>query len=387
MPGASGTSLRRLAAYFAVWTVAGVFFFSQDLSRSLYWNDPTPAWRYLATWLLAVWLFAAATPAMLWTGRRFPISRKTWLRSVPVHLAASCLFSLAHVAATSAAMPHLRVLGMLTPRDYASAVALMLVLGFHGNLLSYWTVIGVQHVLRVYRRSQERQKTALRLEAQAQALTAQLSRAQLSALKAQLQPHFLFNTLNAIMVLVRQREVELAEETIGRLSNLLRFVLDDASAHEVSLRRELDYLELYLSIEQLRFADRLRVELVPEEGTLGAALPHMGLQPLVENAVRHGIGARASAGLLRVRARRRADARGDVLVIDVEDDGPGPAEQQANDGGEPKRSGGGIGLSNTRARLQQLYGEGASLTLAARSGGGAVATMVVPFHLASELPS
>lgn len=382
MSSASSSSLRSFAIAFAVWTAAGVFFCSQDLSRSLYWDDPTPAWRYLATWLLAVWLNAAVTPAMLWMGRRFPIARRTWLRSVPAHLLASAVFSLAHVAITSAAVPYIGVFGLLTPKDYAGAVALMLVFGFHGNLLSYWTVIGVQHALRVYRRAQDRQKAALRLEAEAQALTAQLSKAQLSALKAQLQPHFLFNTLNAIMVLVRKREVELAEETIARLSNLLRFVLDDAAAQEVSLRRELDYLELYLSIEQLRFADRLRVEVTPEEGTLGAALPHMGLQPLVENAVRHGIGQRASAGLLRVRARRRQDERGDALVIDVEDDGPGPVPRTSND-----RASTGIGLANTRARLQQLYGEQASLTLASRQGGGAVATMVVPFHLASELPS
>lgn len=386
MSSAAWSPARRLAAYFAVWTVMGVFFCSQDLSRSLYWNDPTPAWRYLATWLLAVWMNAAVTPAMLWMGRRFPIARKKWLRSVPAHLLASVVFSLGHVAVTSAAIPYIGVFGLLTPRDYAGAVALMLVFGFHGNLLSYWTVIGVQHAFRLYRRAQDRQERALRLEAEAQALTAQLSKAQLSSLKAQLQPHFLFNTLNAIMVLVRQREVELAEETIARLSSLLRFVLDDVDAQEVSLRRELDYLELYLSIEQLRFADRLRVEVSPEEGTLGAALPHMGLQPLVENAVRHGIGQRASAGLLRVRARRRRDERGDALVIDVEDDGPGPSPRGAGDR-TGDRGGSGIGLANTRARLQQLYGDKASLTLAAREGGGAVATMVVPFHLAAELPS
>ncbi len=383
MSSAAWSPARRLAAYFAVWTVMGVFFFSQDLSRSLYWNDPTPAWRYLATWLLAVWLFAAATPAMLWAGRRFPISRKTWLRSVPVHLVASCLLALAHVATASAAVPYLGVFGTLTPKDYAGAVALMLIFGFHGNLLSYWTVIGIQHAFRVYRRAQDRQKTALRLEAEAQALTAQLSKAQLSALKAQLQPHFLFNTLNAIMVLVRQREALLAEETIARLSNLLRFVLDDAAAQEVSLRRELDYLELYLSIEQLRFADRMRVELEADPAALGGALPHMSLQPLVENAVRHGISERAGAGLIRVRARRR----GDALVVEIEDDGPGPSPATGQRGPAEGAERGGIGLANTRARLQQLYGDRASLSLRARPEGGAISTLVVPFHLASELPS
>lgn len=382
-------AVRRAAGYVAAWTVVGLFFFSQDASRTWYWGDPTPKWRFLASWLVSVWLLAALTPVMLWLGRRFPLERRRWVRHAALHLAASLGLAVLHLAVASLLLPYTGAFGPMTPKSYTGALALMLVLGLHGNVLSYWTVIALQHGWRIFRRAQEREKAALRLEAQAATLQAQLSRAQLSALKAQLQPHFLFNTLNAIMVLVRQRQVELAEETIARLGELLRLVLDDVEANEVSLRRELDYLERYLAIEQLRFADRLRVEIAAEPEALGAALPHMGLQPLVENAVRHGIGKRASAGLIRVQARRR----GEELVVEVADDGPGPGSAadggEEIDGGHPGGTGGagGIGLANTRARLRQLYGDGASLTLTTGAGGGAVATMTLPFHLAAELPS
>lgn len=395
MSEAPWTRPQRFALTFAAWTAAGLFFFTQDASRNWYWNAPTPWWSLLLTWLFSVWLFALVTPAMLRMGARFPLQRGRWLRSAPVHLVASVALALAHVAATSLVIPYLGTMGPMAPSGFLPVYKALLVIGFHGNVLSYWAVIGIQHGLRVYRRYQERQQAALRLEAQASALRAQLSGAQLAALKTQLQPHFLFNTLNAIMVLVRQHKIEQAEETIARLSDLLRFVLDDASAHEVSLRRELDYVELYLSIEQLRFADRLRVERDIDPAALGAALPNMSLQPLVENAVRHGLGKRADAELISVRARRQ----GEQLIVEIADDGPGPGAGSAaaspalviasSDGGSDGGSGSGIGigLANTRARLQQLYGDGASLRLEARPQGGAVSILTVPFHLAAELPS
>jgi two-component system LytT family sensor kinase len=377
------TRPRRYAAYWIAWTVFGLFFFTQDVSRQLLWNSPIPWWSYLLTWMFSVWLYAAVTPAMLWMGRRFPMDRARWWRSAPVHVLASVAIAVAHVSITSLAAPYLGVLGPVAPPRYRDVFTAMLVIAVHGNVLSYWLVLGLQHGVQIYRRYQDREQAALRLEAQAAAMQAQLSLAQLSALKAQLQPHFLFNTLNAIMVLVRQRQVHLAEETLARFSDLLRFVLDDAFAQEVSLRRELDHLELYLAIEQLRFADRMRVELEADPAALGGALPHMSLQPLVENAVRHGISARAGAGLVRVRARRRDDE----LVVEIEDDGPGHGPATGQRGPAEGAERGGIGLANTRARLQQLYGDRASLSLRARPEGGAISTLVVPFHLASELPS
>ncbi|MBI1851279.1 MAG: histidine kinase [Planctomycetes bacterium] len=265
------------------------------------------------------------------------------------------------------------ILPAIGGNSFRDAFGFLLVLGYHGTVMTYWTVLGIQAALRYYRRYQEREKEALQLELQSSELKTQLVRAQLSALKVQLQPHFLFNTLNAIMVLVRQQKGHEAEEMIGRFSDLLRCVLEDVDAQEVPLRRELEYLKLYLSIEEVRFQDRLRVEMDVSPDVLDAAVPHMVLQPIVENAIRHGIGRSSTAGRIRVVARRVKQA----LEVVVEDDGPGLAPGAAE-------SRAGIGLKNTKARLLQLYGDAATLTLQNGERGGAVARIVLPYRIAPE---
>jgi sensor histidine kinase YesM len=250
-------------------------------------------------------------------------------------------------------------------------LAVLTVLSLHQNIITYWFILGIQYAFQYYRKYQEREKDALRLELRTSELQAQLVQAQLSALKMQLQPHFLFNTLNAIVVLVRQQRGREAEETLALLGDLLRCVLEDVEAQEVPLRRELEYLQLYLAIEQVRFKDRLRVEVAADPAVLDAAVPHMGLQPIVENAIRHGIGRKSSAGKLQIQAARV----GQSVQVTVRDDGPGfpPAD--------PSRTPG-IGLANTRARLQQLYGDAGRLIVENGEQGGAVVTMVVPYRLA-----
>ena len=195
----------------------------------------------------------------------------------------------------------------------------LLIIGFHQAVLTYWIILAIQYAFGWYRRYEERKQEALRLELRSSQLESQLAQANLNALKMQIQPHFLFNTLNAIMVLVRQQKGREAEEMLSRLSDLLRCVLDDVNAHEVPLRRELEYLQLYLAIEQVRFQDRLKVEVTWDPEVLDAAVPHMILQPLVENAIRHGIGRSSTAGNVRISAHR---ANG-ILEMKVEDDGPG----------------------------------------------------------------
>jgi LytS/YehU family sensor histidine kinase len=250
----------------------------------------------------------------------------------------------------------------------------LLTIGFHQGIMTYFFLLGAQYGLDYYRKYQEREKQALRLELHTAQLKTQLADAQLGALKMQLQPHFLFNTLNAIMVLVRQQKGKQAEEMLARLGDLLRCVLEDVDAQEVSLRRELEYLQLYLSIEQVRFADRLRAEITVDQSVLDAAVPQMGLQPIVENAIRHGIGRSSGAGRIEISATRLDE----ILEIKVIDDGPGLARENSSDGK-------GIGLSNTRARLQQLYGDTARLSVENGELVGVVVTMVLPYHLASEI--
>jgi len=361
--------LVRYGTFVLIWTVVGLFFLTQDLTRKIYWDDPTPWWRYLISWMVGVWLLAAMTPSILWCGRRWPIERHGWPARIAIHAALAVACSAIQILGLAATTSTLGFLGALSPQTFGETLGILAVVSFHNNLVSYWTIIGIQHGLDYYRRYQERERQALRLELRTSELETQLVRARLGALKMQLQPHFLFNTMNAIMVLVRQQRGPEAEETIARLSDLLRFVLDDALAQEVALGRELEYLRLYLSIEQLRFADRLRVELDADPAILDAAIPHMALQPLVENAVRHGTSQSEAGGTIRLTARRIAE----TLVVEISDDGPGlPATP-------PQRRG--IGLDNTRARLHQLYGDQASLSIANGAAAGAVVRLVLPYHL------
>jgi sensor histidine kinase YesM len=367
---------RRAAAYFLVWTAVGLFFFSQDLTRKLFWRDPTPWWHNLVSWLLGVYICALLTPAILWLGRRFPIDRRNWLRRGALHLLCSVSFSLVELVLDSVAISRLGLFPTIMKGSFWVTLIVLLVLSFHNNILMYWTILGIQYAFQYYQRYQERRQHALRLEVDAAELQSQLVQAQLGALKAQLQPHFLFNTLNAIMVLVRQRKGEQAEEMLALLSDLLRCVLEDVEAQEVPLRRELEYVRLYLAIEQVRFQDRLRVEISAPPELLDAALPHMSLQPLVENAVRHGIGRRSAAGRIAISAART----GDALEIRITDDGPGLPPGGLS-------LGAGIGLANTRARLQQLYAERASLTIENAEQGGARVVLSLPWHTAAAAAS
>jgi len=183
-------------------------------------------------------------------------------------------------------------------------------------------------------------------------------------------PHFLFNTLHNISALVRKKENQTAVRMISGLSDLLRYVLRQNEAQAISLRQELDFIEQYLEIERLRFQDRMKVQINVAEETLDAEVPNLILQPLVENAIRHGIAGRADAGLVEIRSWRSKD----TLWLEVRDDGPGISNdpQIAN--------GAGLGLKNTRARLKQIYGEVHSFELQNAESVGAVAKLGIPFN-------
>src|SRR5262245_19972223 len=365
-------NLRKSAIYFLVWTVIGVFSFSQGVSQKFFSGDPTPSWHYLASWLVGVYIWALLTPVILWIGRRFPIERRNWLRRTALHLLFAVCFSVIPLALESAVFPRMGLFPSIM-QGFVNTFLFLLVVAFHSGIVTYFMMLGLQSGFRYYHGYQERERQALQLELRASELHSQLMRARLSALKMQLQPHFLFNTLNAIMVLVRQREGERAEEMLAYLSDLLRCVLEDVEAQETPLRRELEYLKLYLNIEQARFRDRLNVEISTDPAILDAALPQMVLQPIVENAIRHGIGRSSAAGMIRIDASRVNDR----LELRVEDDGPGFSLLNSL----PEK---GIGLANTRARLHQLYGAEASLTIENGRRRGAVVTLTLPYHVAPE---
>jgi LytS/YehU family sensor histidine kinase len=226
------------------------------------------------------------------------------------------------------------------------------------SFILYFAVLGTIHAFRYYREARDR-------ELQGTQLTAQLSEARLSALRTQLQPHFLFNALNAVTVLVRDQRGDTAVRILDQLSDMLRQVLRTDRPHLIPLREELQLLRQYLDIEQVRFSDRLRIGYHIEDATLDALVPSFMLQPLVENALRHGLSDRLDDALLEITARRV----GDELELSVRDNGRGLAEA----------AGEGIGLENTRARLATLYGAQGILELSTHPEGGTVARLRLPW--------
>jgi LytS/YehU family sensor histidine kinase len=223
----------------------------------------------------------------------------------------------------------------------------------------YFALLGTVHAFAYFVEARER-------ELQATQLAGQLAEARLRALRAQLQPHFLFNTLNAITVLVRDRRGALAVRMLDGLSDMLRQVLRADQPHEIALRAELQLVRQYLEIEQVRFSDRLRVDFAVEAEALAGAVPSLILQPLIENALRHGLAERSDDALIEIGARRDRD----MLELWVRDNGRGLVPG----------SGSGVGLDNTRERLAALYGERASLRLSDDAGRGAIARIRLPWR-------
>ena len=290
-------------------------------------------------------LYGVLTPAVFFLGRRYPLQRGTLGRSLPIHLAGALLLCVAWAVLGTLLRQVLHagregLLGwILTTLPFGVAV--------------YFAMLGVQHATTYFSQSAR--------------LSAQLADARLAALRMQLHPHFLYNSLNAATVIVRDRDAPTAARMLELLGEMLHRVMRTDRPQEVPLRDELEFVRQYLTIEQIRFPDRLRTEIVVPPGLLGAAVPDFVLQPLVENAIRHGLARRIEATMLRIEASRE----GDELVLIVTDDGPGPAEGVGLEG---------VGLANTRERLATLHGARARLTLDRAPGGGARAMVRLPYR-------
>ncbi len=361
--------LRPFGFYLLAWTLVGLIFFAQNVTRRYFYDEPD-LWLDLRYWIANIYLAVLFTPLVVWAGRRWPLEQP-WPGVLALHLLLSLLWSVAKLSIEAGFhLAWFEFWPTTPPMTAKREFSMVFLFGLHTTLVAYWVVLSIQAAIRNHQLAQQRAQAAFRADLRASQLETQVAQARLGALKAQLQPHFLFNTLNAIVVLVRQQKGQQAEETLARFSDLLRAVLADMNAQEVTLARELEYLKLYLSIEQLRFSDRLRVDIDVDQELLDAAVPHMALQPIVENSIRHGVGARASPGVIVIRAERV----GDVLQVTVRDNGPGF-------GGHCASAGLGLGLANTRARLKQLHGDAAELRTGAAPGGGAEVTMVLPYHV------
>lgn len=347
------------------WTAWGLLTSAQVAVYSRLGGKPMSILLALRLNMPAALVWAPFTPAIIWLGRRFPpFETRQWPRGLLVNLLGSMVAVFGEVLV-------LVVNGRWvqgTPADalpLGAAALRYFVWWYPSDALLFWAVLAIDYGVRHYRALQERELRASQLEAQ-------LAEARLHALKMQLQPHFLFNALHTIGQLIRTGQDHTAVQVVAGLGDLLRRVLDGATAQEVPLKQELEFIESYLEIEQIRFRDRLEVVIDAPGDTQDAAVPHLILQPLVENAILHGIAPRPKGGRLCVSAWRIERQ----LHLTVWDDGAPIGDGVPADGR-------GVGLANTSARLRQLYGDQAFFEVQNVEEGGVVAHVIVPFRLAA----
>lgn len=338
---------------FAVYSVIAVL---GSIGTLVYWNqvhfhyDTT---QFVANRFLEQYTCALFVPPLFWLVERFPLTRPNRLRHAGALFGAIAVFILVKYAVF---VPAFR----LWTGAWGDGYWLEVLDNSVPVAFDFTAIIGVAHALQYYRDARERERAAAELKTQ-------LVQARLDALRGQLHPHFIFNTLNAAATLMHE-DVDGADQMLSQLGDLLRTSLDRSTA-EVTLDEELGVARRYLAIMSRRFSDRLTVSCVADESVLSAMVPTFIMQPLIENALEHGIARRPGPGRVEISARR-VDG---TLEVVVEDDGPGVTETPVT---VPK----GIGLSNTRARLQHLYGTAQAFALEAAPNGGARAVMRIPFR-------
>ena len=343
-----------------VWTLLGVSFALSTYLGALQDNVQVSWKRALSGYLADFYLWGMLSPLIFRLARRFEL-RDHFPRNLFIHLASSIVLS---AFVLSAASPLVWYFGYVNTvrnptlwilwRNNAFSPYY-----FHQGLTIYWTTLVVAHALYYYRGLREG-------EAKTANLTSQLAQAQLQALKMQIHPHFLFNTLNSISALLH-KDVEAADRMIARLGDFLRLTLKRSDVQTVDFEQELEFVRCYLDIEHIRFQDRLSVAMEIEPQTLKFMVPNLILQPIVENSVRHGIAKQVGPGRITIRARQESNR----LILQVEDNGPGLKS-------DSNGSASGIGLSNTRARLEQFYGDDFSFQVANANGRGVTVTLNLP---------
>jgi signal transduction histidine kinase len=359
------TSTKKWVAIVAVWAMLGVIYAGPIYFEVRSEGMEHAAWRVFS-WGILTWLaWAPLTPAIVWLARRYSLVEEQWKRNLLIHLPAFLFISALHTAAATAITLSVKPFDNMgsSPFTFWPRFLSRLKGSFGSDLLVYGAVIGICYALDYYRKYREREFLASRLEAQ-------LAQAQLDSLRMQLHPHFLFNTLNSIAGLVRDNKNSAAVSMLVGLSDLLRHALEHSSQHEVELREELNFIKLYLKIQEMRFSDRLHIEFDIDPATTKALVPNLILQPLTENALRHGIGRSAESGVVGISS---AIANGH-LRLTVYDNGAGLPDDWQMKGST------GIGLANTAARLQQLYDDNHQFDIRNRDGGGVEVVILIPLR-------
>jgi two-component system, LytTR family, sensor kinase len=354
----SGISRRGVLVVLAVWTLVAMFLAVQAWLAAQVRGEPIGWVRASGIWLVWAAVWAGLTPIALWLAARFPLQRPRVLRAIAIHVVAAATCALVNLSVFALAAP---VIGatQVEPTWFGTLSRLLGTM-FLLNVPVYWLMIAVVQVGRMARTAREKDRRQILLEAQ-------LADARLQSLRSQLQPHFLFNALNTISVLMHEN-VDSADRILLQLSGLLRRSLDHSETHEVTLGEELAFVENYLEIEQARFDGLLSWRILATDEVLAARVPALILQPLVENALRHGFAGRVGAGQVEIRAERH----GETLRLSIADDGRGlpPVVTER------------IGLRNTRARLQLLHPDRHSLVLRDADAGGVLAEIELPWRTA-----
>lgn len=330
--------------------------------------SPPPTFQQMLVWEIPYWvLWAALAPVVFNLTRRFPLEIKTALSNSFIHLVAAVCLSVLH------RVVYLPVCWLLYVDAYRSKPTLLdlyaadLFFNLQTGLMCYGTILLVSNVIDYYERYQAG-------ELQTSQLNAQLAEAQLQALRMQLQPHFLFNTLNSISAL-QLTDVEAANQMTARLGDFLRMTLDNVGAPLVTLREEMEFLHSYLAIERIRFQDRLQVTMDIAPDTLDLKVPNLLLQPLIENAIKYAVVKSTGPGVITLRAKYKANE----LQIEVEDNGLGLQLPFSSN----RATRGGVGVSNTKARLEQLYGSAYRFELQNAPTGGVLVTIAIPIEPAT----
>jgi LytS/YehU family sensor histidine kinase len=299
--------------------------------------------------------------------RRYRFERHTVIRSASMHALGVIVFVFAHAVLATAS--RIVVMKLLAGREveWWRAFRELFFLNFDWEMMTYWAVIGLSNAIDFRRESQERALTAAQLQTR-------LVEAQLQALQRQIHPHFLFNTLNTISALMH-RDTDAADAMLAKLSDLLRLTLNRIGTQQVTLKEEVDFLEKYLDIERTRYGDRLQVHFEVDPAALDAAVPNLLLQPLVENALRHGIGPKVVGGRIDIIVSRE----GDRLTLVVRDDGYGMSAEELN------ALNTGVGLRNTRSRLEHMYGDRHRFEFHSGPGGGLEVVIEIPVSVENDL--
>ena len=352
---------RKYGLIFGFWALVAVVEAAQNYASQFVMENHAFPWGLAFRRAFEEWYpWAFLTVGILWVARRLDLERAGAKRWFFLHLAGSALVSLVYFTIYAGLLNGQKSVVDGTTFEFGRVLRKLVIYYCHVTVIIYWMIVLAHLGWHYYRRNRER-------ESQASALATELVRARLEVLRMQLNPHFLFNTLHVISALIHENPED-ADRIVARLSELLRVSLEQSDTQEVPLRQELSFLERYLEIEQVRFQDRLSVELDIESGLDDILVPSLILQPLVENAIRHGIAPREDMGRLKIAARRLNG----MLELKVGDNGPGLPETEVASHPE------GVGLSNTRSRLSHLYGANHQFQLTPAPGGGLEVTLLIP---------